>query len=181
MTGSLGAPAKLVSHRRFWRQQHLSDGTSDRVNLLARGRSGEHIAIEPTIVEARRGDYTLLTSYMGNMESRRALGQSAGSPIAPGFSDKVVSSSSTKPRITLLRFDEGPQQGAAPARPGCVPVGHPTMRDRRPTAFSPPNRRTGRPLQRDDHRADRVPRWNRNTSAAADGRSKESRCNLHFP
>jgi len=28
--------------------------------------------------------------------------------VAPGFSDKVVSSASIEPRITLLRFDEGP-------------------------------------------------------------------------
>ena len=47
------------------KQQRLSDSTSDRVDLLAKGRSGEHIAIELKIVEARRGDYTQLTSYMG--------------------------------------------------------------------------------------------------------------------
>ena len=51
------------------KQERLSDNTSDRVDLLAKGRSGEHIAIELKIVEARPRDYTQLTSYMGNMES----------------------------------------------------------------------------------------------------------------
>ena len=37
------------------KQQRLSESTSDRVDLLARGRSGEHIAIELKIVEAQGG------------------------------------------------------------------------------------------------------------------------------
>ncbi len=90
------------------KQQRLSGSTSDRVDLLAKGRSGEHIAIELKIVEARRGDYTQLTSYMGNMESSGVPADKVrGILVAPGFSDKVLNSAVIEPRITLLRFDKG--------------------------------------------------------------------------
>lgn len=91
------------------KQQRLSDGTSDRVDLLAKGRSGEHIAIELKIVEARRGDYTQLTSYMGNMESSGVPADKVrGILVAPAFSQKVLNSAAIEPRITLLRFHRGP-------------------------------------------------------------------------
>ena len=91
------------------RQKRLSEGTSDRVDLLARGRSGEHIAIELKIVEARRGDYTQLTSYMGNLqESGVPADKVRGILIAPSFSQKVLNSAAIEPRITLLRFNKGP-------------------------------------------------------------------------
>ena len=91
------------------KQERLSDSTSDRVDLLARGRSGEHIAIELKIVEARRGDYTQLTSYMGNMESSGVpTDKVRGILVAPAFSQKVLNSAAIEPRITLLRFDKGP-------------------------------------------------------------------------
>ena len=91
------------------RQERLSDDTSDRVDLLAKGRSGEHIAIELKIVEARRGDYTQLTSYMGNMESSGvAANKVRGILVAPGFSQKVLNSAAIEPRITLLRFNKVP-------------------------------------------------------------------------
>ena len=51
------------------KQKSLSADTRDRVDLLAKGKAGEHIAIELKIDEARRGDYTQLISYMGNLES----------------------------------------------------------------------------------------------------------------
>ncbi len=90
------------------KQQRLSHGTSDRVDLLAKGRSGEHIAIELKIVEARRGDYTQLTSYMGNMESSGVpAGKVRGLLVAPAFSQKVLNSAAIEPRITLLRFSIG--------------------------------------------------------------------------
>ena len=90
------------------RQKSLSEGTSDRVDLLARGRSGEHIAIELKIVEARRGDYTQLTSYMGNLqESGVPADKVRGILIAPTFSQKVLNSAAIEPRITLLRFNKG--------------------------------------------------------------------------
>ncbi len=91
------------------KQQRLSDNTSDRVDLLAKGRSGEHIAIELKIVEARRGDYTQLTSYMGNMESSGVPADKVrGILVAPAFSQKVLNSAAIEPRITLLRFNRGP-------------------------------------------------------------------------
>ena len=87
------------------KQQRLSPNTSDRVDLVAKGRSGEHIAIELKIVEARRGDYTQLTSYMGNMESSGVPADKVrGILVAPAFSQKVVSSAAIEPRITLLQF-----------------------------------------------------------------------------
>ena len=90
------------------RQKSLSEGTSDRVDLLARGRSGEHIAIELKIVEARRGDYTQLTSYMGNMQSSGVPADKVrGILVAPSFSRKVLNSAAIEPRITLLRFNKG--------------------------------------------------------------------------
>ncbi|WP_420634305.1 endonuclease NucS domain-containing protein [Candidatus Palauibacter sp.] len=90
------------------RQKSLSEGTSDRVDMLARGRSGEHIAIELKIVEARRGDYTQLTSYMGNMQSSGVPADKVrGVLVAPGFSKKVLNSAAIEPRITLLRFNKG--------------------------------------------------------------------------
>ena len=91
------------------RQKRLSEGTIDRVDLLARGRSGEHIAIELKIVEARRGDYTQLTSYMGNMQSSGVPADKVrGILLAPEFSRKVLNSAAIEPRITLLRFNKGP-------------------------------------------------------------------------
>ena len=90
------------------KQKRLSGGTSDRVDLLAKGRSGEHIAMELKIVEARRGDYTQLTSYMGNLESSGVPADKVrGILVAPAFSDKVLNSAAIEPRITLLRFDKG--------------------------------------------------------------------------
>ena len=90
------------------KQQRLSGSTSDRVDLLAKGRSGEHIAMELKIVEARRGDYTQLTSYMGNLESSGVPADKVrGILVAPAFSDKVLNSAAIEPRITLLRFDKG--------------------------------------------------------------------------
>ena len=91
------------------KQQRLSENTSDRVDLLAKGRSGEHIAVELKIVEARRGDYTQLTSYMGNMESSGVPADKVrGVLVAPAFSRKVLSSAAIEPRITLLRFNKVP-------------------------------------------------------------------------
>lgn len=90
------------------KQKRLSEGTSDRVDLLARGRSGEHIAIELKIVEARRGDYTQLTSYLGNLQSSGVPADKVrGILIAPEFSQKVLNSAAIEPRITLLRFNKG--------------------------------------------------------------------------
>ena len=90
------------------KQQRLSGHTSDRVDLLAKGRSGEHIAMELKIVEARRGDYTQLTSYMGNLESSGVPADKVrGILVAPAFSGKVVNSAAIEPRVTLLRFDKG--------------------------------------------------------------------------
>lgn len=90
------------------KQKRLSESTSDRVDLLARGRSGEHIAIELKIVEARRGDYTQLTSYMGNLQSSGVPADKVrGILIAPEFSQKVLNSAVIEPRITLLRFYKG--------------------------------------------------------------------------
>lgn len=87
------------------KQQRLSAHTSDRVDLFAKGRSGEHIAIELKIVEARRGDYTQLTSYLGNMESSGVPADKVrGILVAPSFSQKVLNSAAIEPRITLLRF-----------------------------------------------------------------------------
>ena len=91
------------------KQQRLSANTSDRVDLLAKGRSGEHIAIELKIVEARRGDYTQLTSYLGNLESSGVPADKVrGILVAPGFSQKVLNSAAIEPRITLLRFGMAP-------------------------------------------------------------------------
>ncbi len=91
------------------KQQRLSDDTSDRVDLLAKGRSGEHIAIELKIVEARPRDYTQLTSYMGNMESSGVPADKVrGLLVAPAFSQKVLNSAAIESRITLLRFNRGP-------------------------------------------------------------------------
>ena len=90
------------------RQKRLSDDTRDRVDLLAKGRSGEHIAIELKIVEARRGDYTQLTSYMGNMQSSGVPADKVrGILIAPAFSQKVLNAAAIEPRVTLLRFNKG--------------------------------------------------------------------------
>lgn len=91
------------------KQQRLSVNTGDRVDLVAKGRSGEHIAIELKIVEARRGDYTQLTSYLGDLESSGVPADKVrGILVAPAFSRKVLSSAAIEPRITLLRFGKGP-------------------------------------------------------------------------
>jgi len=90
------------------KQKNLSAGTRDRVDLLAKGKSGEHIAIELKIVEARRGDYAQLVSYMGNLESSGVPADKVrGILIAPAFGQKVLNSAATEPRVTLLRFDKG--------------------------------------------------------------------------
>ena len=91
------------------KQERLSDSTNDRVDLLAKGRSGEKIAIELKIVEARRGDYTQLTSYMGNLESSGVPADKVrGILVAPAFSQKVLNSAAIEPRVTLLRFSKVP-------------------------------------------------------------------------
>ncbi len=91
------------------KQQRLSADTGDRVDLVAKGRSGEHIAIELKIIEARRGDYTQLTSYLGNMESSGVPADKLrGILVAPSFSRKVLSSAAIEPRTTLLRFGKVP-------------------------------------------------------------------------
>ena len=91
------------------KQKSLSSGTRDRVDLLAKGRSGEHIAIELKIVEARRGDYTQLVSYLGNLESSGVPADKVrGVLIAPAFSQKVLNSAAIEPRVTLLRFSKQP-------------------------------------------------------------------------
>ena len=56
-----------------------------------------------------RGDYTQLTSYMGNMESSGVPADKVrGILVAPGFSQKVLNSAAIEPRITLLRFSKVP-------------------------------------------------------------------------
>jgi len=58
----------------------------------ARGRAGEQIAMELKIVEARRGDYAQLLSYMGNLEwSGAPADKVRGVLVAPTFSAKVLS------------------------------------------------------------------------------------------
>lgn len=69
------------------------------------GRSNERCAIELKIVEARRGDYTQLLSYMGNLEnSGTPHDKVRGILIAPSFSQKVLNSAAIEPRVTLLKF-----------------------------------------------------------------------------
>lgn len=87
------------------RQVSLSPQTSDRVDLLARGSSGEWVAIELKIVEARRGDLTQLLSYMADLERRgEAKAKVRGVLIAPSFAAKVLNAVAADPRVTLLRF-----------------------------------------------------------------------------
>ena len=91
------------------RQQRLSEGTNDRVDLLATATSGERFAIELKITAARRGDYTQLTSYLGNLESSGVPADKVrGILIAPAFSQKVLNSAAIEPRITLLQFNRKP-------------------------------------------------------------------------
>ena len=101
------------------KQERLSESTSDRVDLLAKGKSGEHLAIELKIVEARRGDYTQLVSYMGNMESSGVPSDKVrGILVAPAFSHKVLNSTAIEPRITLLRFNGDTTPDRAGLEPG---------------------------------------------------------------
>lgn len=96
-------PIQLVG-----KQVNLNPGNNDRVDLLAKGRAGEHIAVELKIVEARRGDYTQLTSYMGDLEATGVPSNKVrGVLVAPSFSSKVLSSAAIEPRVTLLRFGKG--------------------------------------------------------------------------
>lgn len=91
------------------RQQRLSEGTNDRVDLLATGTSGERLAIELKITAAQRGDYTQLTSYLGNLESSGVPADKVrGILVAPAFSQKVLNSAAIEPRITLLQFNRKP-------------------------------------------------------------------------
>ena len=91
------------------KQQRPSDSTNDRVDLLAKGKSGEQFAIELKIVEARPRDYTQLTSYMGDLESSGVPADKVrGILVAPAFSQKVLNSAAIEPRITLLRFNRAP-------------------------------------------------------------------------
>ena len=90
------------------KEERLSARTSDRVDLLAMGRSGERIAIELKITEARGSHYAQLTSYMGDMESSGVPADKVrGILVAPAFSPKVLSSAAIEPRITLLSFNIG--------------------------------------------------------------------------
>ena len=109
---------RLGVHRLRLRPSHLplprraaeeSEPRHQRPGRPAReGKVWQHIAIELKIVEARRGDYTQLTSYMGNMqESGVPADKVRGILIAPSFSQKVLNSAAIEPRITLLRFNKG--------------------------------------------------------------------------
>ncbi len=94
---------------RAGKQQRLSEDTNDRVDLLAEGTSGERFAIELKITAARRGDYTQLTSYLGNLESSGVPADKVrGILVAPAFSQKVLNSAAIEPRITLLQFNRKP-------------------------------------------------------------------------
>ena len=87
----------------------MSAGTNDRVDLLAEGTSGERFAIELKITAARRGDYTQLTSYLGNLESSGVPADKVrGILVAPSFAQKVLNSAAIEPRITLLQFNRKP-------------------------------------------------------------------------
>ena len=67
--------------------------------------------VVPADAGSRRtpGDYTQLTSYMGNLESSGVpADKMRGILVAPGFSQKVLNSAAIEPRVTLLRFDRVP-------------------------------------------------------------------------
>ena len=71
------------------KQQRPSDSTNDRVDLFAKGKAGEKIAIELKIVEARPRDYTQLTSYMRGLESSGVPADKVrGILVAPAYSRK---------------------------------------------------------------------------------------------
>ncbi len=91
------------------KQQRLSEDTNDRVDLFAKGTSGERFAIELKITAAQRGDYTQLTSYLGNLESSGVPADKVrGILVAPSFSQKVLNSAAIEPRITFLQFNRKP-------------------------------------------------------------------------
>ena len=100
------------------KQVRLSDSTSDRVDLLAKGRTGEHIAIELKIVEARRGDYTQLTSYMGKMESSGVpAAKVRGVLLAPAFSQKGAQLSGDRTPDNPPPVQQRTLTNTTPARP----------------------------------------------------------------
>jgi hypothetical protein len=89
------------------RQARLTSDTRDRVDLLARGRSGEWFAIELKIAEASARDWGQLTSYMGELEkSGVPADKIRGVLVAPSFDKKVLNAVRTEPRVTLLRFSK---------------------------------------------------------------------------
>ena len=89
------------------RQARLTSDTRDRVDLLARGRSGEWFAIELKIAEASARHWGQLTSYMGELEkSGVPADKIRGVLVAPSFDKKVLNAVRTEPRVTLLRFSK---------------------------------------------------------------------------
>ena len=89
------------------RQAQLTADTRDRVDLLARGHSGEYFAIELKIVEASARDWGQLTSYMGELEKSGVTSDKVrGVLVAPSFDKKVLNAVRTEPRVTLLRFSK---------------------------------------------------------------------------
>ncbi len=96
----LDSPLYLVG-----RQVSLGHHTSDRVDILARGKTGDWVAIELKIREATRGDLTQVLSYIVDLERRGEESRKIrGLLVAPAFAAKVLNAAASDPRTALLRF-----------------------------------------------------------------------------
>jgi RecB family endonuclease NucS len=84
-------------------QVQLDSETRDRVDILAKGGSGQLVAIELKIGEAKPRDVSQLQAYMTHLD-RRGEGTTFGVLVAASFPPRVLNAAMQHRRIRLLRF-----------------------------------------------------------------------------
>lgn len=84
-------------------QVQLDSGTRDRVDILAKGGSGQLVAIELKIGEAKPRDVSQLQAYMTHLDNRGAE-KTFGVLVAASFPHRVLNSAAQNRRLRLLRF-----------------------------------------------------------------------------
>ena len=84
-------------------QVQLDSESRDRVDILAKGGSGQLVAIELKIGEAKPRDVSQLLAYMTHLD-KRGQGKAHGLLVAAEFPPRVRNAAVQQPRIRLLKF-----------------------------------------------------------------------------
>ena len=84
-------------------QVQLDSATKDRVDILAKGGSGQLVAIELKIGEAKPRDVSQLLAYMTHLD-KRGQGKAHGLLVAAEFPARVRNAALQHKRVRLLKF-----------------------------------------------------------------------------